>query len=87
MLVALMGSCIPATDVIPLPSETAIPTDNPTPTVVWFPPTPTWTPIPTIEPTATPELRPGIGGIVFHEDFSTADGWTLGPLPQGNIGL
>jgi hypothetical protein len=86
-LALVLTACIPAPQLTPLPTETAIPSETATPTVVWFPPTSTWTPIPTVESTPTPELRPGIGEIVIREDFSTAEGWTLGPMPQGSAGL
>ncbi|MEK6221995.1 MAG: hypothetical protein N2D54_07075 [Chloroflexota bacterium] len=48
-----------------------------TPTIEWFPPTPTPTSIPTSSPIATPDLRPGVDEIIFEDDFSYAEFWSL----------
>ena len=51
-------------------------TSPPTATIVWFPETPTWTPFPTMIATATPELFPGMGGQIFHDNFSDLKSWS-----------
>lgn len=62
----------------PFPSATLVDTQTPTSTIVWFPPTSTFTPFPTqtIVP-PTPEKRPGVGEIIFRDDFSDPELWAL----------
>jgi hypothetical protein len=91
VLSILLTSCLPIT---PSPTNSPAPTIQPsststlTPTVVWFPPTPTHTPFPTSTPLPpTPELRPGLGEIIFQDDFHTADAWTLSSTAKGSVAL
>ena len=59
--------------------ETSAPTvtaGSPTATIVWFPATSTWTPSPTIVPSATPELLPGMGQVVYQDDFGKLANWS-----------
>jgi hypothetical protein len=69
------------------PSPTPAEAVNPTPSVVWFPPTQTPTLFPTIEIPPTPELRPGIGEVLYADDFSTGEGWPLLTSLRGNVAL
>jgi len=75
----LATACIPTAMPAPSPTPTLAPaTQSPTPTIVWFPPTPT--PTPFASPTSlppTPEQRPGIGDVMFIDNFARADGWML----------
>ena len=60
----------------PTPSPTLLlDTETPTATIAWFPPTNTPTPffIPTILP--TPEQLPGLGSLLFTDNFSQPDLW------------
>jgi hypothetical protein len=64
----------------PLPTDTSSPpTSTPTQTPVWFPPTATNTPFPTATIVITPTLnmQPGHGEILFVDDFSQPELWTL----------
>lgn len=61
---------------------------SPTATIVWFPPTATPTPLPppsTPEPTA--DMRPGLGPVVFEDDFSQNTGWELGTTADGTVSI
>ncbi len=67
----------------PIP-QTSTATLTPTPTIVWFPPTATYTPFPTntsLPP--TPDQRPGIGGLLFKDNFSDNAAWELISSPNG----
>lgn len=83
----LLTSCAPPTLIPPTPTDTPDPTRTPTPTIVWFPPTPTNTPVPKIEPTATIEMRPGVDGIIFEDDFSSMGAWQRVQNAQGTVAL
>jgi len=58
-----------------LPTATAIPS----PTPIWFPPTETPTPSPQRLPTATPDMLPGLGPILFRDDFTDPTTWPDAP--------
>ncbi len=69
------------------PTATLAPSETPTPTVVWFPPTATKTPVPRAESTATAVMRPGVGVVIFEDDFSSAGAWQLGTSANGTVAL
>lgn len=83
----LLVSCSPPALILPTPTSTQAPTETLTPTVIWFPPTPTRTPAPLLEPTATVEMRPGVGEVIFEDDFSSAGAWQLGQSANGTTAL
>jgi len=83
----LVSSCLPTTPLSPLPTDTLTPTTTSTPTVIWFPPTATSTTPPMVISSPTPELRPGVLGILLEDDFSIADNWLMGDLGKGVIAL
>jgi hypothetical protein len=58
---------------------------SPTPTIVWFPPSATPPPeiVPTKQP--TPEQKPGVGGIVFTDDFSSAADWNTAASDDATV--
>ena len=85
--ICALASCIPSTLIPPTPTITLAPTETPTPTVVWFPPTATGTPILREIPTATLEMRPNVGEVIFEDDFSSLGAWQLGQSRQGTIAL
>ena len=68
---ALMGS--------PLPLEMG----SPTATIIWFPATATWTPFPTIVQAPTIQPFPGLGSVIYQNDFSDLKTWSSA-RPQGN---
>ena len=78
LLAGLLGLTACGGFLAPVPATTAPPTPLPTetPTIVWFPPTntPTLLPTPTIGPTAAP--LPGVGALLFADDFSQPAVWT-----------
>lgn len=73
----LTSACLPAVDQAPLsPPTVETAGSSPTATIVWFPPTATWTPFPTFLPSATTEPFPGVGVLLFSDDFSDPAEWT-----------
>ena len=89
LLPLLFGACIPETSpqITMEVTSTATVTASPTPTVVWFPPTATPTRWPTPTHIPTPEHIQNQGEIIFTDDFSDSDLWTLGTSVSGNISL
>ncbi|UCE00953.1 MAG: hypothetical protein JSV42_09645 [Chloroflexota bacterium] len=73
----------PILDIIPSPTQTV----SPTQTIEWFPATSTPTKVPTLPVTPTPEFLTDVGGVIFSDDFSNPDHWTLGQTQFGNIAL
>ena len=69
---ACAGTVAQPTQISQPATNTVVP---PTPTIVWFPPsdTPTAQLIATMRP--TPERKPGIGGVLLTDDFSSARFW------------
>ncbi len=63
-------------------TETPLPA---TPTIIWFPPSPTPSPqaLPTQE--ATPERRPGVGSVLFTDDFSSAADWNTAVSDDASV--
>lgn len=51
-------------------------TPTPSPTIDWFPATATRTASATIPPSPTPILLPGLGGVIYTDDFSRLDPWS-----------
>jgi hypothetical protein len=82
-----LGACLPST-AIP-PTETPVPSETPppTPTINWFPPsaTPTLETLPTL--TAAPEMNPGIGSIIYENDFSDDSTWDTAFSDQGTAAI
>jgi hypothetical protein len=66
---------VPATETPPPPS----------PTIIWFPLSAT--PSPQVLPTkqATPEQKPGVGGIVLTDNFSSAAVWNTAVSDQASV--
>jgi hypothetical protein len=60
---------------------------TPTPTIVWFPATATYTPYPmaTVQPTL--DQRPGIGPVIFTDDFSDPTAWTQSLSSEGSVAV
>lgn len=69
---------------ISLPSSTPPP---PSPTVIWFPPSTTPTPqhFPTQAP--TPERKPGVGGTILSDDFSSPGPWNPAVSDQAGVNI
>jgi len=72
-LTACAGLFQPSSTPTPTPLPTA--TATVTPTIVWFPPTETNTPIPTQIVISTPEERPGLGEVLFSDNFDQPELW------------
>ena len=87
-LAVLLSACLPTpTSTLPTISPTPeVIFETPTPTFVWFPPTPTFTPYPLpTAPDPTPDQRPGIGEVIFVDDFSDPDTWILESTESGSV--
>ena len=86
--ILLLSACLPASPPPPQPTDTLPPpTETPTPTIVWFPPTPTFTPFPTPELLPTENMRPGIGELIYADDFDQANAWSLSATSTGSVAL
>jgi hypothetical protein len=40
-----------------------------------------------LEQTATVEMRPRVGNVIFEDDFSSSGAWQLGESPRGTVAL
>ena len=84
----LLSACLPQPEPAPLPTDTPLPPSvTPTPTIVWFPPTATPTLFPTPEPLPTEDMRPGIGEIIYQDEFILPEAWSLATSQAGSIAL
>ena len=86
-IVFLLSACSPTSTLTPYTSATPTATDTPTPTVIWFPATETPTSAPTVVPSPTPELRPGVGSVLFSDNFELPTNWTLVNTETGSISV
>lgn len=67
----------------PQPSQTPPPTQ----TIIWFPPSATSTLIAIPTYTATAEMKPGIGALIFSDDFTDSSLWDTVDSPQASVTL
>ena len=84
MIAIIMSACAGSP---PTPTATATleqPTPSATATINWFPATATLTPFPTQPATPTPEVIPGLGALIFMDDFSQPELWSPNPYNTGN---
>ncbi|HCM96370.1 MAG: hypothetical protein A2X25_06785 [Chloroflexi bacterium GWB2_49_20] len=82
---SLILSACAETSPTALPTSTPeLPTPIPTATISWFPATNTRTPLPTQGATPTPAVLPGLGALLFSDNFSRADLWTATTSNAGN---
>lgn len=87
----LLAGCVPI-NAAPTPtmeevSPSPLPTITPSPTIDWFPATPTPTRLPTPVLSPTPNLRPGIGELIYEDDFSDESKWLRYDAAIGNISI
>jgi hypothetical protein len=89
LIILTMSACAPAAPSLPLLEATPTPTATPTATatIVWFPPTATPTRFPTPVVTPTVDYHPGIGEIIFGDNFSEPGSWVLGKTSSGSAAL
>ena len=82
-------SCLQTEIPLATPSVTLVSTSTTTPTetVVWFPPTVTATPFSTPIITPTEVLKPEFGNIIFSDDFSNGNLWSLNTSEAGSVAL
>ncbi|MGE5072754.1 MAG: hypothetical protein ACM3MF_04935 [Anaerolineae bacterium] len=87
LMIVLSPACAAVATNAPIPSTpTATATAAiATPTIVWFPPseTPAVVDLPTAGP--TPERKPGVGGLVLTDDFSSEKPWNPGLSEDAGI--
>jgi hypothetical protein len=86
----VMAACSPTQAPIPTPTSTTLPpTPSATATEVWFPPTPTYTPFATQTREITPvaAVEPIYGDLIFQDNFSNSENWTLNKSSLGSIAL
>jgi hypothetical protein len=65
-------------------STPELPTPTITATINWFPATSTRTPLPTQGATPTPATLPGLGAMLFSDNFTQADLWIAFTSNAGN---
>ena len=86
-----LTACLPVSAPLPpAPSQTALPpSQTPTATRVWFPPTATFTPLPTVTMsiTHTVDTEPLYGELIFQDEFTQPENWTLGKMSAGTVAL
>lgn len=75
LILFLLAGCAPERLIDP--TETITVTPIPSPTIIWFPPTNTLTPIPAFVAPPTLNPLPGMGAVIFRDDFSDASDWSL----------
>jgi len=81
-----LTACMPFADSqlqnIVLPTGTPLP---PSPTIIWFPSSATPTPQFQSTEQATPELKPGVGGITLEDNFTSASDWNTAVSDQASV--
>jgi len=87
LLLLTLSACAPLETPPTASPESPTPFSEVTATVVWFPPTAIPTPIPTKPVTPTPDLHPGLGEVIFSDDFSSPGSWSLSRTSQGGAAL
>lgn len=88
-LCALSGCVTPSANELDESLWTSTPTltFTPTQTIQWFPATATPQPAYTIAFESTPDLRPGMGDLIFQDFFDTASDWNLARSELGSVAL
>lgn len=86
-LVIPLAACLPMTVSTPEPTASQTVTPTASPTIEWFPPTPTQAITPTVEVTPTPEIMAELGEIIFEDDFTSSEPWTLPQSDRGMINI
>lgn len=84
LAVLLLAACAGLAPV-PTPTGAPLPPATETPTIIWFPPTISRTPPPSQSVPPTPELRPGLGQVLFADDFSDAALWNTVYAPSASV--
>jgi len=83
----LLSACFPISSIPTVPKATQTATETHTPTVIWFHPTETPTTAPRVVPSPTPELRPGVGTVLFSDNFALPTDWSLIETETGIISV
>lgn len=86
----LIAGCAPIEAPTPTIEEatfTPLPSLTPSPTIDWFPATPTPTRLPTPVFSPTPNTRPGIGELIYEDDFSDEAMWLRYEAAVGNVSI
>ncbi|MBI9049086.1 MAG: hypothetical protein JEZ00_06695 [Anaerolineaceae bacterium] len=81
----LLSACTSEPIEIPLIPTASMTVQPPTETIVWFPSTDTPTPTATQEISPTPEQKPGVGEVIFEDDFSDEGAWQISKTTSGNM--
>ncbi len=85
LLLLLQGCRAVSTTLEPTETTQIQPFVTATATTDWFPTTPTHTPTPvaTLEPTLN--MKPGLGAVIYRDDFSDRSLWVTGLSQNGSI--
>lgn len=88
VLIGLLTACsAPDASAAPFESSSVTEAPPPSPTIIWFPPSLTPSPQVFFTQTATPEMRPGLAGILLHDDFSSPADWDTAISDQGSASV
>ena len=87
LVLVMLSGCLAPEIAIPEPTPTDILVPTATPTIIWFPPTSTPEPTATVEITPTPEIMVELGEVIFRDDFSSAEDWTIPQSDRGQINI
>ncbi len=58
-----------------------------TATIIWFPATATSTPAALASPAPTPDMKPGVGPLIFSDDFSSPEVWNTASSDQASVAI
>jgi hypothetical protein len=80
----IMSACSGFAPAVTSTPTIELPTSTSTATINWFPATATLTPLPTQAATSTPETIPGLGELIFSDNFFQPNLWSPSPSNTGN---
>ncbi len=83
-LILGLASCS-AIEAVPTQPIPLAATPTLTPTILWFPPTATASPQTLATQAPTPEQKPGIGNLLFSDDFSSPASWNTASSNDATI--
>ena len=83
----MLSACLSVSTPEPPPTATVTIAPSPTTTIEWFPPSRTPEQIPTITIVPTQEIMSEVGEIIFRDDFTSPEEWTIPQTDRGQINI
>ena len=87
LLLIPLAACLPVSTPSPEPTASQTITPTASATIEWFPPTATQGTTPTVEVTPTPGIMAELGEVIFEDDFTSSEGWTVPQSDRGRISI